>query len=169
MDVRSRRRVCMDARGPAATWRLTPLIVLLLVAALAAVRADAASAADYVPPGAGDRGFHTYVGATVDDRQSVKINVASGNLLVQSTDVRSAGTGLDLVWARSYNSLRFGDVGAFGYGWTGFTADVRLKTDASNNTLLVGDSGYVANFGVAPNFVTPSGMNATLVRNANST
>ncbi|HVM17490.1 MAG TPA: LamG-like jellyroll fold domain-containing protein, partial [Gaiellaceae bacterium] len=74
----------------------------------------------------GQRRYHRFETFRLNDRTELKVNVATGNLLVQATDLRIAGRGLDLLVGRSYNGLS-GDGRHLGLGWTLNTGgDVRL-------------------------------------------
>ncbi|MDT4987449.1 MAG: hypothetical protein QOI74_1543, partial [Micromonosporaceae bacterium] len=64
------------------------------------------------------------------DKLSAQVNVASGNLLVESADMTLAGIGTDVTLGAAYNSLLVGSslqTGAFGPGWRTLSgADVKL-------------------------------------------
>lgn len=76
-------------------------------------------------PRVGAQSYDTILSEQLSDRESVGVNVASGNLLVQATDVQMEGTGQDTTVSRTYNSLnvKYGthsdamNAGEFGPGW----------------------------------------------------
>ncbi len=54
--------------------------------------------------GLGDLPFYTYISYPIDDRVEMKVNVANGNLVVQTSDLHITGTGIDESLAGYYNS-----------------------------------------------------------------
>jgi RHS repeat-associated protein len=79
---------------------------------------------------------------------SLGVQVANGNLVGQSTDLRVAGTaGLNLSVNRTFNQMQPWD-GAFEDYWTMSPgADVQLQVDADDHGIyLTGPSGYVRTF-----------------------
>jgi hypothetical protein len=93
------------------------------------------------PPRTGVQSYDTVLSEQLSDRQSIGVNVGTGNLTVEATDLRMAGTGQDTVVTRTYNSLAahygvYGDAvvdgdrggaGRFGPGWvSSATGDMRL-------------------------------------------
>ncbi len=128
--------------------------------AAAQVAALTVSAAD----GLGKRRFYTLVDYPLTDRMQLHVNVASGNLVLEAKDVAVAGTGLDLVVARYYNS-RSTDIGSVGQGWTLDTGrDIGLLAQPGGDFLFYGPSGFHALF--SPNgsggYTAPTGIDATL-------
>lgn len=72
----------------------------------------------------------------LNDRMELSVNVANGNLMVQSSDLQVAGTGLDLIVERYYNSLRAFSVDDLGYGWLfGSGGDVWLSAGSDRISL----------------------------------
>jgi RHS repeat-associated protein len=105
-----------------------------------------------------------------DGRTSVRVNVGSGNLLVQETEAAIAGPGVGIEVQRVFNSLytQFGDISnrwATNLGTLGL-----LGNSASNEVAFYGPTGYVARFvraGTA--WTAPAGLNASLSFEANGT
>ena len=125
--------------------------------------ADAATTAALL----GERPFYTFETWPLTDRLELKVNVASGNLMLRSTDVAIRGTGINLAVARYYNS-RDDAAGAFGNRWAmGTGRDVRLVAGADGSVTYWGPSRFSAVFAPdgAGGFSTPPGMNAVLTKN----
>jgi RHS repeat-associated protein len=94
--------------------------------------------------GAGDRPFFTYTGTGVTDRSSVRVNVASGSLVLQATDLSIAGAGIPLTMDRTYNSFN-PDSGMLGRGWSGsYTDTVYLSEWPGGSFTFHGESGEVS-------------------------
>jgi RHS repeat-associated protein len=113
-----------------------------------AIRTPGPTAAD-----AGDRPFWTFNDTELTDRLTAKVNVGTGNLLVQAQDSSVAGVaGWDMAMTRYYNSANAvgsgNTVGNMGPGWsTGFGDSVRLEpTGASGDMFFFGPSAYRAKF-----------------------
>jgi RHS repeat-associated protein len=121
-------------------------------------------------PASGARPYYTFETQQLNDRMSLSVNVASGNLLVRAPDIQIAGTGLDLSVERFFNSglQRNAELG------TGWTMDggrqVRLRYGLNGEAILYGPSGYVVTFTKNPDntFNTPPGFNATLTKDTTS-
>ncbi|MGH3083712.1 MAG: RHS repeat-associated core domain-containing protein, partial [Gaiellaceae bacterium] len=119
----------------------------------------------------GLRPFYTLESEQLSGRQALHVNPTSGNLVVQASDLKIAGTGLDLGVERYYNSLsaaksEFGGR-EFGSSWIlGTGVDVYLRFFAD------GTVGYYAPSGFATRFLrnddgtyrSPNGIAATLTR-----
>lgn len=98
----------------------------------------------YAPP-AGQRRDDTYVSESLNDRTTMGVGVASGNLLLSSQDIKINGVGQPLSLARTYNTgLVDYQTGAFGNGGTGgLTGDVHLTALADGGMGLgLGDGSY---------------------------
>ncbi|HTN25580.1 MAG TPA: DUF6531 domain-containing protein [Solirubrobacteraceae bacterium] len=93
------------------------------------------------------------------------VNVANGNLLLESRDLAIHGTGLDLVVDRSYNSLSADASSIGGHGWR-LSSDTRLSVNGDGSIAYVGPSGEQLSFALAPDgtYVSPGGLHATLRR-----
>ncbi len=87
----------------------------LLAALLVALWPGMARASTFEPP-VGDLSIWQFEEMRLSDRMLLKVNVASGNLILISRDVSIAGTGLPLELTRVYNSLDYGLDGDFGDG-----------------------------------------------------
>ena len=94
--------------------------------------------------GAGDRPFFTYTGTGVTERSSVRVNVASGSLVLQAIDVSIAGAGIPLTIDRTYNSFN-PDSGMLGRGWSGSYMDtVYLSEWPGGSFTFHGEGGEVS-------------------------
>jgi RHS repeat-associated protein len=129
--------------------------------------ATAAPAAVY-EPGTGAVPFYRFSGDTINERSTLAVNIASGNLLVTAHDLAIHGTGLDLDVTRYYNSLApaAGDAGT---GWSlSVGQDVRLTPQADGSADLRAATGFTAKFQPATGsgFTAPMGFEAVLAKTA---
>jgi RHS repeat-associated protein len=112
------------------------------------------AAAPSVPKGVGPVNNGTFLTYQLADRLQVKVNVASGDVLVCSADLTLPGIAGNVTVGAAYNSLLIGsgaENGAFGHGWRIRSGvDVRLFP-ADDGTVT-----YLAADGVAGVF-TPAG------------
>jgi len=118
-------------------------------------------------PWQGASAFAPSLAFGLDDRLGVQVNLASGNLLVQASDLAIAGTGLPLRLERSYNSLSAAVTTPEGNGWLLDTGrDVGLTPFGDGSVGFVGPSGYQAPFlrQADGSFLAPSGLEASLVQ-----
>jgi RHS repeat-associated protein len=126
----------------------------------------------YAPP-AGQRRDDTYISESLNDRTSMGVGVASGNLLLSSQDIKIAGLGQPLSFARTYNSgLVDYQTGAFGNGGTGgLTGDVHLTALADGGMGLgLGDGSYYRYDGNGTGGYKPAArLEADLVRQPDGT
>jgi RHS repeat-associated protein len=114
----------------------------------------------------GEKPEYTFERQRLSDRTGLEVNVAAGNLRVTNTDQQIAGTGLDHVIARSYDSLAVWPDGAAGRYWSMSTApDVRLDLYGDGSAGFVGPAGAPLAFHKtgANQWRPPPGVHATLV------
>ncbi len=126
------------------------------------------AAATTMAPGLGDQHWYGFGSHQLTDRMTLKVNVANGNLVLETSDLKIAGTGLDLSIGRTYNSLS-GNSTDLGTSWTlNDGADVYLTVQTNGDADFQGPSGYVETFtkNLDGSFTSPAGINATLVENA---
>jgi len=121
---------------------------------------------------AGSRDFQVYEDYPISDTSRLRVNVATGNVVVEAKDFDLLGAGLGLRWSRTYNSslLVYGNLGA---GW--FFDNTR--DTAQSNSLSTGDiniagfpqGGSRARFTKNSDgtYTTPSGLNVTLTTDSN--
>lgn len=150
--------------------RSTAILVALSMLAVSLLSITTAPAARAVadPSLLGERSFYTFWDQELTDRLSLKVNVATGNLLLRSTDVALRGTGLNLAVTRYYNNMADG-AGAFGKRWVmGTGRDVMLTLNADGSISYRAPSGFVVAFtrNGAGGYVTPTGLNAVLTRSS---
>jgi YD repeat-containing protein len=105
------------------------------------------------PDGVGDRRFFTYDAHDLTDRMSARVNVANGNLLVDSSDLSIGGVGVDVTLHRYYNSLApaggVSDPAGLGSGWVaGDGPSTRLEFPSPGRVVYVDGSGYRVRFDV---------------------
>ncbi len=149
--------------------RLSCTLVCVLFVLLAS--ASPTRAATY--RGVGDLPLFGSEDQSLSDRTGFKVNVASGNLLVQTVDLSIAGTGVSLDLTRSYNNLDHAFDGDAGHGqMLGVGGRVRIVVqDAGATAMVRGPSGYEVPFrkNADGTWRTPLGFNATLTRAADNT
>jgi RHS repeat-associated protein len=125
------------------------------------------SAAPNLPKGLGPARNATFLTFSLADRLELKINVASGNLLVRSTDITLPGVRSQLILGSAYNSLLLGtavQTGSLGHGWrTRFGADVRLYPADDATVTFVAPDGTVGVFQPSgTGYTSPGEFKATL-------
>jgi RHS repeat-associated protein len=106
----------------------------------------------------GQRGFFTYDSTGISDRSAIKVNVASGNLSMSTSDMSMAGINTPLQLDRTYNSL--GEENRmFGHRWSGsFSDTVRLVPEPDGSFVYYGDTGEAVRIAKGPGGTyTPSG------------
>ena len=166
----TRGRVSIDrspqTSGPERRWLAAIVLMLLAVVGLP----SAAGAATY-EPGVGALPLYTFESQSLNDRLSVAVNVANGNLLVGASEHQIAGTGMDLALTHFYNSLDR-DTSSVGNGWSMSLGpdDVKL-TVQTNSVMYLGPGAVKAPYTKSADgsFTTPTGMNADLVKLADGT
>jgi RHS repeat-associated protein len=123
-------------------------------------------------PRTGIRPFYEYDKRSVNDRSTVHVNVANGNLVLENHDVDIKGTGLDLKIGRYYNSRSDTPVttGPMPTKWS-LSPGRDLRLDVYNDgVMLTGVSDYKAWFiNDGSSYITPAGENADLVKNGDGT
>jgi RHS repeat-associated protein len=123
----------------------------------------------------GIRPHYKFEGDELTDRMSIAANVGARNMMINSLDLQLAGTGMDLVLSRHYNSLGtgvWGANGAFGGAWVLNTGqDVKLVPLADGAMAFYGPTRFVVSFlrKADGSFRSPSGIGATLVKNPDAT
>ncbi len=126
-------------------------------------------------PRMGARRQWSFEGQQLRDRSGIAVNVANGNLLVTERDLRIAGTGLDLAVTRYYNNLS-SHLSESGRGWRlNYGGEVGLEKfndpTRGESIALYGSTGFAALYQKkegASGYVTPSGLDATLTKEADN-
>ncbi|HVS07313.1 MAG TPA: DNRLRE domain-containing protein [Candidatus Dormibacteraeota bacterium] len=115
--------------------------------------------------------WYKYEAHKLSDRMSLAVNVANGNLVVQATDLAINGTGLNLHVNRYYNSLADASGWHIGNGWNvNVGCDIRLDVDDFDGLTFHGPDGYAVLFRRSgATWITPPGLDATLVKNGDGT
>lgn len=117
-----------------------------------------------------DDGFKVE-GTRLTDRLGLRVNTFNGNVAVQAGDVRVKGTGLDLAVDRAYNN-RADATSIFGNNWTATVGnDVKLVALSYGSQMFNGPGGVQLGFAQNADgtYVTPAGISAKLVKNADNT
>ena len=119
----------------------------------------------------GDVPFYTYTTLRLDDRLEMKVNVATGNLLVHSSDLQVHGTGIDLSLDSYYNSKTTYNYYTYEHGnnWTSnlcSTQYLDLSNPSSGITFFAASNSAVFFASGGNNtFVDAPGLNASLKAN----
>ncbi|HZA01467.1 MAG TPA: DNRLRE domain-containing protein, partial [Hyphomicrobiaceae bacterium] len=107
----------------------------------------------------------------LDDRMSIAVNVANGQLVVHNQDIAVRGVGLNLAIDRYYNSLSATQFD-LGNGWNlNIDCQVEIDTSANDGVVYYAPDGYAVLFrnNGSGGYITPAGINADLVKNGNGT
>lgn len=121
----------------------------------------------------GERRQWSFERQRLRDRGGLAVNVANGNLLLTERDLHIPGTGLDLRVDRHYNNLS-GNFSESGRGWRlNYGGEVGLQKFSDptrgESIALYGPSGFAALYQKregASGYITPSGLDATLTKEA---
>ncbi|WP_250008766.1 RHS repeat domain-containing protein [Actinoplanes sp. M2I2] len=143
----------------------------LLLAESTAARAAALAAA---PVGTGPAKQATLVPFEISDRIQARVNVGSGNLLVQSSDLKLPGIKDDVQLGMAYNSLFVGsdiDAGSFSKGWKARVGtDVKLVAAGDGSVTYVAADGVTGVFkptaAGASTYTTPGEFKGKLAKGA---
>jgi len=120
-------------------------------------------------PGVGRKPFWTFAAQTqLSDRDSLSVNVGSGNLLMESNDLSIPGTGISNTVGRVYNSIPNDAFSSYGNVWKGTTGDEwHLWRDGTAAYALMDTSGAAWLFSKqADGTFRAKGLKATLRLNA---
>jgi RHS repeat-associated protein len=122
----------------------------------------------YVEVDTGMLDHYTFETQALRDRSDLSVNVASGNMVLEERDIQLAGTGLDLVLARHYNSQSNRETG-FGRGWSMSTGEgVYLKPLTGGEVRFFGPTGYAVRYknpttsSGTTTYDAPNGLDASL-------
>jgi RHS repeat-associated protein len=115
--------------------------------------------------------WYKFEGKQLDDRMSIAVNVANGQLVVHNQDLAVHGVGQNLTVDRYYNSLS--DLQwHLGNGWNlSQGCDVQIDVDDHDGVAYKGPDGYQVLFrsNGSGGYITPPGFNADLVKNGDGT
>lgn len=117
------------------------------------------------PRGEGSEPQYTMLSTPLTDRSSMSVNVASGNLMLESDDLHMAGVaGLDFESIRTWNSLNLEGVEEYGqWSDSNFNAN-RLWPYSDGTVAMEGPTGAWFTFVHQANdsFITPPGIKALM-------
>lgn len=142
--------------------RLSRLAAGAAALACSGLAATAATAANN--PGTGDSGFFTFPVASPD--RTVRVNVASGNLLVDTTDLADAASTFHVTLRRSYNSLAPSTDNILSRRWN-YHVDPSVRIiDQGATAVIAGPSGYriTATLATGGSYSVPAGFEGTLTK-----
>lgn len=116
---------------------------------------------EWVQRGVGNATNYTQLPMQLSSTQSLSVNPASGNLMIQSTDLQIASKGLEFDSSRTWNSLA-NEAPGYGYGWIDSNARY-VQVAASGNVAFTDSSGNTFPFiKEGSTFKTTSGIEATM-------
>lgn len=124
----------------------------------------------YQPP-IGARSFSTFAGRDIHDGLSLEVNVATGNLVAQASDLALSGVGLPMAIGRAFNSFNAGTNTDLGNGWRmGTGGDVALIQWNDGSASVQEPGGYQVPFqrNADGSFGSPPGVDATLSQNGSA-
>jgi RHS repeat-associated protein len=157
--------------GSASTTATSPAATQVASSSLGVSPNTVAGGSGAAGAGLGVQAFYGLESFPLDsiNQASAQVNVANGNLVLHSLDLKINGPGLSLRLDRFYNSRSTGS-GAFGVGGVLSTGrDVGVQVGSSSVT-FTGPSGFTAVFtGTGPSYTAPAGINADLVKQADGT
>lgn len=105
----------------------------------------------------GQRSYFTYDTTPISDRSGLSVNVTSGNVAVNASDLTMAGINLPLAMNRTYNSLGTENQ-AYGQRWSGsLSSTVRLADEPDGSKIFYGASGEAVRIVKYGSSYTPSG------------
>ncbi|HEV7161758.1 MAG TPA: DNRLRE domain-containing protein, partial [Solirubrobacteraceae bacterium] len=113
------------------------------------------------PRGVGVSSQYTLLSTQLTPTSTMSVNAASGDLLLQSTDLQIAGRGISFSSERDYNSLSAAPYG-YGESW-GDSNSSHVLPEAEGTLAYTDSTGEVFAFlksGV--NYITPPGIDATM-------
>lgn len=125
--------------------------------------------------GAGARSNATRLSFSAGDHVSAQVDVGSGNLLVNTSDLSLPGINGDVGLGAAYNSSSVGSgftstAAAAGYGWLLTPYDVSLTVHKEGSVTYRGRAGVTGLFVKnATGFTAPGGFKADLVKNGDGT
>ncbi|MFK0195891.1 RHS repeat-associated core domain-containing protein [Kitasatospora sp. NPDC090308] len=121
-----------------------------------------------ISSGQGEVPWNTYTTVRLDDALVAKVNLGTGNLLLDATDLDLAAVGQRLQLTRSFNSLS-GPYGPLDHNW--FTGFDRYLLPFSNSVVAYGASGETVSFyaNADGTYQDVTGYDESLTANADGT
>jgi YD repeat-containing protein len=86
--------------------------------------------------------YQTLVSKSISDRASIKVNVANGNLLLESNDFNIGGHGPSLSVNRYFNDMGTGSGQVGSHNTIGLGADIHITVNANGSATYQGPSGF---------------------------
>jgi RHS repeat-associated protein len=114
-----------------------------------------------VPRGVGGGSQYTIVSTPLTPTSTLGVNVASGNLSLQDTDLNIAGRGLNFSSARIFNSLSAEPYG-YGLAWSDSNSAYVQVYEDGNVSYTDGSGANYAFLKSGTKFITPAGIRATM-------
>jgi RHS repeat-associated protein len=101
----------------------------------------------YYESRAGSKSNYTQIPIRINDRTGIKINPATGNMLLTNTDFNITGTGIPLVITRTFNSLPYLSnwFGLHDSNWSSSETDYNTTTSSADNSFFL-EAGNDANY-----------------------
>ncbi|GAB3617344.1 RHS repeat-associated core domain-containing protein [Okibacterium endophyticum] len=119
-------------------------------------------------PGLGSMPYFSFEEFDLGDRSTARVNIANGNLLVESSDIAIAGPGVGIDLGRVYNGLSSLD-GALGGGWDFSVPDLTATFNNQTTATFTTANGFKVEFAKNSSGVWESapGSNLTLTEDQN--
>lgn len=114
----------------------------------------------------GLRDSHKYDEHRIDDRTTVNVDLANGNMVLETLDLRARGTGLDVAFRR-YNNNQYDAANQLGLNWTASVGpDVRVQAIGDRGVAFTAPSNMTVLFEpkAGGGYETPAGVDATLTK-----
>jgi RHS repeat-associated protein len=114
-----------------------------------------------VPRGVGDGSQYTVLSTQLTPTSTLGVNVASGNLSLQDTDLSIAGRGLSFASERIFNSLNAGPYG-YGLAWSDSNSSYVHVYEDGNVSYTDGSGATYPFLKSESKFTTPADIRATM-------
>jgi RHS repeat-associated protein len=114
-----------------------------------------------VPRGVGSGSQYTILSTKLTPTSTLGVNVASGNLSLQDTDLNIAGRGLSFTSARIFNSLSSGPYG-YGLAWSDSNSPYVHSYEDGNVSYTDGSGATYPFLKSGSSFITPADIRATM-------
>jgi RHS repeat-associated protein len=118
----------------------------------------------WIPRGMGVQSQFSSLSVELTDKASVSVNLGSGNLLAQNSDLSITGRGLSFAATRSWNSLDsdFMRIHGFGYQANNEINLLNWPWDGGSVSFRSGSGAWFQFHKQGASFLTPAGINATM-------
>ncbi len=116
----------------------------------------------WIPRGEGSGSQYTNLSISATGQEDVSVNPASGNLMLQNSDLHIAGRGLNFDAARTWNSLDSNQLRVDGYGMSDTNQTNLLNWEDGSVSFKTGSGAWFQFHKQGTSFATPAGLDATM-------